>query len=364
MPVQTSLIAELEGAIRDGTREKRVETLRRITDLFLAGADQFNDAQIDVFDDVLCHLIKRIEIRALSELSIRLAPVDNAPVEVIRSLARNDEIVVAGPVLAQSKRLTSDDLVEIAKTKSQAHLLAISERAQLDEQVTDQLLSRKDGEVAHSLAKNAGARFSEAGFATLVKHAETDEGLAKRVGIRLDLPFRLLRELLLKATEAVRSWLLRNAPLEARGEIERVIAAVSNEVGREVTAPRDFSRAQELVMSMQRQNQLNEAALLDFAESQKYEEVVASLAALCSAPLQVLVAVMRSHRHDGVLIACKAAGLKWPTVDAILRYRFALHTVPEEDLATAKSEFITLSQSTAVRTLRFWKARAIGGTAG
>lgn len=265
MHAQTSLIAELEDAIKGGARQRRVDTLRRITDLFLISADQFNDAQIDVFDDVLCHLIKRMEIRALSELSVRLAPVENAPSEVIRSLARNDDIVVAGPVLAQSKRLTSDDLVEIAKTKGQAHLLAISERAQLDERVTDQLLSRKDGQVAHRLAKNAGARFSDHGFASLISYAETDDSLAKKVGIRLDLPLRLLRELLLKATEAVRSWLLRNAPIDARGEIERVIAAVSNEVSREVTSPRDFSRAQALVMSMQRQNQLDKVSLLNFA---------------------------------------------------------------------------------------------------
>lgn len=92
--------------------------------------------------------------------------------------------------------------------------------------------------------------------------------------------------------------------------------------------------------------------------------MVAGLATLSSAPLRMMVAVMRSDRHDGVLIACKAAGLKWRTVDAILRYRFAHHTVRDEDLAAAKSEFLTLSQSTATRTLRFWKARSIGGTAG
>jgi uncharacterized protein (DUF2336 family) len=193
MSVHTSLIAELENAIKAGTRDRRVETLRRVTDLFLDGADRFNDTQIDLFDDVLSHLIERMETRALSELSKRLAPVENAPPEVIRTLARDDAIVVAGPVLAQSVRLTSEDLVEIAHTKGRAHLLAISERTHLDENVTDALLSHADGEIANRLAKNASARFSEAGFTTLIKHAETDERLAKRVGLRLDLPLRLLR---------------------------------------------------------------------------------------------------------------------------------------------------------------------------
>ena len=360
MSVHTSLIAELESAIKVGTRDRRVETLRRVTDLFLDSTDRFNDTQIDLFDDVLCHLIKRMETRALSELSKRLAPVENAPPEVIQMLARNDAIVVAGPVLAQSARLTSKDLIDIANTKSRAHLLAISERTFLEEDVTDCLLSHADGEIANKLAKNAGARFSETGFTTLIKHAEADEQLVKKIGLRLDLPLRLLRQLLMIATEAVRSWLLLNAPLEAKGEIERVVTSIANELSSETTSPRDYSRAQDLVAAMQQRDKLNEAALLSFAESQKYEEMVAALAALTSAPLQIIAAVMRSSRHDGILVACKAVKLKWRTAEAILKYRFSHHKVSDVELVQAKADFIILSQIAAERTLRFWKARAIG----
>jgi hypothetical protein len=53
MDASHSLIAELEDAIESGSKDKRVDTLRRITDLFVSGADRLNDQQIDVFDDVL-----------------------------------------------------------------------------------------------------------------------------------------------------------------------------------------------------------------------------------------------------------------------------------------------------------------------
>ena len=79
MGAPQSIIAELEEAIQSGSQDKRVETLRRVTDLFLSGADRLNDSQIAVFDDVLGLLIKRIESKAMIELSARLAPVDNAP---------------------------------------------------------------------------------------------------------------------------------------------------------------------------------------------------------------------------------------------------------------------------------------------
>jgi uncharacterized protein (DUF2336 family) len=360
MSVHTSLIAELESAISVGTRDRRVETLRRVTDLFLDSSDRFNDGQIELFDDVLCHLIKRMETRALSELSKRLAPVENAPPEIIQKLARDDAIVVAGPVLAQSARLTSKDLIDIANTKSRAHLLAITERIYLEEDVTDCLLSHADGEIANKLAKNAGARFSDSGFTTLIKYAEADEKLAKKIGLRLDLPLRLLRQLLLIATDAVRSWLLLNAPAESKGEIERVVTSIANELSNEATSPRDYSRAQDLVAAMQQRNMLNEAALLSFAEAQKYEETVAALTALTSAPLQIIAAVMKSSRHDGILVACKAVKLKWRTVEAILKHRFSHHNVSDLEFTQAKADFIILSQVTAERTLRFWKARAMG----
>ena len=136
-----SLIAELEDAIQSGSKDKRVETLRRITDLFVADSDRLSDQQIDVFDDVLGHLIKRIEAKALAELSRRLAPINNAPIDVVRRLARDDNIVVAEPILAVSARLSDNDLIDIANTKTRAHLLAISARPQIGEAVTDAFCS-------------------------------------------------------------------------------------------------------------------------------------------------------------------------------------------------------------------------------
>src|ERR1022692_3262973 len=128
-----SIIAELEDAVRSGSSQRRVDTLRQVTNLFLHDGARLSDDQVKVFDDVLCLLIARVETRARAELGQRLAPVDYAPFEVIQHLARDDEIAVAGSVLAKSSRLRTSDLVEIASTRSQDHLLAISGRTNLPE---------------------------------------------------------------------------------------------------------------------------------------------------------------------------------------------------------------------------------------
>ena len=74
---QASLITELERATHSGEHDCAV-TLRRVTDLFLAGADRFSEDQVLLFENVLGFLVQRIETRARAELSTRLALVGNA----------------------------------------------------------------------------------------------------------------------------------------------------------------------------------------------------------------------------------------------------------------------------------------------
>jgi uncharacterized protein (DUF2336 family) len=357
MTAPLSLIAELEDTFKHGSRDKRVECLRRITDLFLTSGNGLGEEQIAVFDDVLCYLTKAIETRALAELSRRLAPVGNAPVELIRRLAWDDDVAVAEPVLMQSARLADADLIEIAQTKSQGHLRAISGRAELDHAVTDVLVGRGDREVLHTLGANTGARFSEEGFAALIKRAESDEKLAEKVGARLDLPWHLLRQLVVMATSTVRSRILSAAPEESRQEIQRVISSASDEVTKDLGTPRNYVKAQRLAIHLKNAGQLNEAAILDFARTIRIEEMVAGLALMCAASIEVVDDVVFSERRDALLVPCKAVGLDWQTVQAIYKARGTRRPISDGDLEQARVDYSKLTQATAQRVLRYWQVR-------
>ena len=123
-----NLLDELQATLAHGTVARRVETLRRVTDLFINGAVDYSDDQIALFDDVFQCLLVHIEVSAKALLSNRLAPIDTAPPQTIRTLALDDEIEVAGPVLTQSSQLDDATLIATARNKSQAHLMAISRR--------------------------------------------------------------------------------------------------------------------------------------------------------------------------------------------------------------------------------------------
>ena len=121
LPTSDSLLDELQTTLAHGTVARRVETLRRVTDLFISGAVEFADDQIALFDDVFQCLIHHIETSAKALLSNRLAPVDRAPPLTVRALAFDDLIEVAAPVLSMSERLDDETLIETARHKSQAH---------------------------------------------------------------------------------------------------------------------------------------------------------------------------------------------------------------------------------------------------
>jgi uncharacterized protein (DUF2336 family) len=236
-------------------------------------------------------------------------------------------------------------------------LVAISGRRELEEAVTDALLDFGNRDVRHTLARNDGARLSETGFGTLVKNAETDNGLAESLGLRLDIPVRLLRQLLSKATVTVRSRLLASAAPGTRTEIARVLGTLSDGVGAKVTMPPDFTRAIAAVALMKEQGRLDEETLLAFVTERKYEEMVAALSALCSTPIEFIAPLVDGARHEGLLVAAKAAGLKWTTVEAILRSQAPGQAKLDRDFAEARRGYVRLSKSTAHRTLRFWQVR-------
>jgi uncharacterized protein (DUF2336 family) len=360
MAAPASFIPELEEVIRHGSSERRAETLKRITALFLDGASRFNEDHVRLFDDVFSRLLAEIEAKARAELSHHLAPLGNAPLEVVRRLAHDDDIAVARPVLEGSPRLADADLVDIAETKSQAHLLAISGRAGITEPVTDVLVRRGDREVMYRVADNRGARLSEGGFSALVGRAEKDGALAEKVGARPDLPPRLFRELLLKATEVVQQRLFAGARPEVRSEIRRVLAKVSDEVGA-TAAPHDYSAARRTVEALQREGKLTEVALVEYAKKSRYEETIVALACLCAVPIEVVDRLMGGERPDPILILCKSAGWGWPTAKAIIMARAGGKGTSSQGLDTAFANFERLSPTTAQRVMRFWQARTTDG---
>ncbi len=348
-----NLLDELQSTLATGTVARRVEALRRVTDLFLNGAVDYSDKQIGLFDDVFECLIEHIETSARALLAERLAPIDTAPPRTIRTLAFDDVIEVAGPVLSKSERLDDEALIKNARTKSQAHLLAISTRRVLSGAVTDVLMQRGNDEVLQSTVNNPGAEFSEGGFTRLVDRAEGNDALATCIGLRPTIPRHLYLKLLAKASDTVRQRLEAAHP----GQASEVPTAVREATRRARSAPSGMTRqttiSHALVKSLHEDGRLDERLVTSFAEDGKFDEANASIAALANVPVSIAETMMVESRAEGVMILAKVAGFSWSTVKTIIHMRDSLSRGDPTDLDSCRATYERLRPSTAQQVLRF-----------
>jgi uncharacterized protein (DUF2336 family) len=356
---ERSIIAEIEGSFASGSADKQAEILRRVTDLFLAGADNYTDEHVDLFDGVISRIADKIETKARVELANRLAPSDNAPPKTVRMLAHDESIEVAGPILRQSNRLSDEDLLAIASKNSQDRLLAISKRASLSEKVSDVLVTHGNRDVVISVTQNEGARFSDAGYGKLVDRSINDEVLAICVSMRKDIPREHFNALIAKASEVVFEKLAASNP-NAVHEVHRVLSDITGQES--VVQPktkRDYREAAAQFDIVRRSGAPVDPVVLEFAAKGKFEETVAAISTLCGAPVKLVESVMNDARteSDFALILAKAAGLSWPTAKQICILRRKAFRYSPQSIETARHSFDRLQTATAQRLVRFYNER-------
>ncbi|HEY0330245.1 MAG TPA: DUF2336 domain-containing protein [Rhodopseudomonas sp.] len=361
MPLAHALLLPgLEDIVRQGDPCRCADAVRRIAELFIAGAENFHPDHVNLFDGVFATLVPQAGTEVRGELSERLASLGNAPPGLLRSLAQDEEISVAGPLLRRSLLIDDAILLDIARDRGQSHLLAIAQRPIVSAPLSEVIVVRGNGEVVRRLAGNAGAKFSTVGYSGLVRRAGLDDLLAVTIGQREDLPAPVLKDLLSVTVDVVRRRLFETAKPIAKIAINRAMGELAS-TSRSVTVARDFTAAQRLVVTLHNDGGLTEAALLGFAKAYRYEETVAALSAMSGVRIATLDQLLMGERQDPILILGKSVGIQWATVRALIGLRFGPGRAPSApDIEEARLNFQRLAPTTALRVLNFWRLREPG----
>jgi uncharacterized protein (DUF2336 family) len=368
---KTTLIDDLDRITADMRISDRAAILRRVTDLFVMSSGRLSDEQMALFDDVMGRLLKEIDTSARITFSSALATASDAPPNVIRMLALDDAIDVAGPILTHSECLNDSTLVEGAKTKSQEHLLAISRRKTLPESVTDVLVEHGNQTVTMSVAENSGAAFSEDGYATLVQRSLNSAELAVRIWSRPEIPRQHLLKLFVSASAAVQCELTSKDPHKAAAILEAV-AQASNQLQTLVREQStDYVTAYGNVQSLYADGKLDEAQLAAFAHAGKFDETTIALSLICNLPIDLIERMSVEERSEQIIVIAKAIGLCWETVKAILLLQANAKNDRTFQSADAFEIFERLKADTAKKALHFYRLREqakgrreVGPTAG
>jgi uncharacterized protein (DUF2336 family) len=352
-----SLIDELQHSLESGNDRHCLKVLQRVTDLFVSGSRHYSDRQIALFDDILMQLVAEIETSARAKLSQQLARLDNGPPSVIRTLAFDNAIEVAKPVLTHSRQLSDADLVEIAATRSQEFLYAISQRLNLSEAITDVLIERGNRRVVQATAGNVGARISPTGYNKLAFRARSDRMLALTIARRNDFPRLCFVKLVENASASVRE------KLEA--ELPEAVAAIRHAVDDVAVAMRQQAReaSQEYAHTVREARQrfgakpATEAHVHAPAQSQQFDKTVVALAKLGRFPIDLVERALIDDGADMVVILARAANCSWLTTRELLLMHAAKRELTPDELSQAHERFERLSPLTARRVMDFHERR-------
>jgi uncharacterized protein (DUF2336 family) len=356
-----SFLRDLEEAVSRGSADSRLQALWHATDFLIAG--RYTDDEIWVFGEVIGRLADGIELAARAQLSERLVRTDNASINIVKKLAFDDSIDVAGPMLQHSGRLDAKTLISNIRTKSQSHLLAISKRSSLATVVTDELVTRGNREVVNSVATNNGARFSDFGFLHMIKRSETDSILAEQLGLRMDIPRHIFQQLIAKASDDVKRKLEWERP-DLVGPIQTLVTDVTGALQcRFGPASKSYFNAKKIVVAQHQRGDLDESNILEYARSHKFEETMVGLSLLCSLPVDVVERALTDSSNEMTMILAKALNFEWETTMALLFLGAKDYRISARDLDQMREEFARLNTETSRTVLSFYKSRKTASTA-
>jgi uncharacterized protein (DUF2336 family) len=332
--------------------------LRYAVDMLAVGS--FTEDEIWTFGEVIGALAEAIEIESRARLSERLAVMERAPANAIKRLAFDDAISVAGPVLRNSGQLSTQTLIENIRTKSQQHLLAISQRKSLAPEVTNELVRHGNRDVLTSVASNGGARFSRSGFLQLIQRAENDSILINHVGNRRDIPRELFQQLISKASAEVRSKLESERP-DMSALVQDSVAGVTDNLHATFgPASKTYFEAKRTIATRKRYGELEEMSIRKDALDHKIDEVLVGLSHLCDLPVHAVERVLRDS--EMTMIVAKARDFEWDTTMALLFLRAKDHRINASRFDGMKEDYSRLDARTCNDVMDTYRAnRRTGG---
>jgi uncharacterized protein (DUF2336 family) len=345
-------LKELNEAVLRGSAESRERALWYATDMLLIGG--YTDDEIWTFGEVIGHLADLIEGAARARLAKRLANSDCAPIKVVKKLAFDGNIEVAGPILQHCEKLDPKTLIKNIRTRGQRHLLAISRRKSIPPAVTDELVTRGNREVLTSVVANDGARFSDFGFLHAIKRSADDSILAESLGLRQDIPRPMFQQLIAKASAEVRQKLRHERP-DLAGEIQlsviEVAGALQSKFG---PATEQYFRAKKVVTARHQLGELNENLVFEYARDRKIEEATVGLSFLCCLPVPAVERALADP--EMTLILAKASRFKWETAMGLLFIGAKDGRIKASQLDDLKTQFAQLDIKTSQEVLAFYQS--------
>lgn len=297
---------------REDCAERRRELLREVADLFFQTGGRRSRTADDLFDEVLQSVAETIHEEALVELAHRFAAAADAPRGLSRDLAHRC-IAVAAPILRQSTALTDEDLLAIVHTRSQAHIRAAAERAEVSQRVADAIVHVGGDAVLDALLRNPGATISQANFEQIAERARRSAELRESLVARPDAPLALLNEIFFLATPPLRRRILERNANEPEASVQESSATRRRRIRTDVDMSEEMRRASVYVRLKRAEGALNGKLLIALLSDRQRAPFLCGLADLTGVRIHTVGRILARKDIDALAAICRPSEIDCAT---------------------------------------------------
>lgn len=332
------LAKDKDPEVRSGLAEKLARIAPDLSD------DERNQLRQSAHESL--NLLAKDEITRVRQiLSETLKDVSEAPPDVIKQLALDSELEVAGPVLENSPVLSDEDLVEIISVgTAKGGLNAISRRQNVGSGVSDAIVATNDEEAIADLLSNDTAQIREETLDDLIEKADNVELWHAPLVSRPKLPSGAAGRL----AKFVADTLLEK--LSSRDDLdEETLDAVKSMVHHRLSSKKDGDSLAhsmdylhgeipvEVAKSLRAAGRLDMNVIGKALHANDYPFVLAALAIKGDVDMEVTKKILSSHSPKGVTALVWKAGLP-AKVAALVQQRMA-GIAPAEILEDKKGKY-------------------------
>lgn len=347
----------LSNLARETSGDKRRELMRTVADIFTAQSEDFSDRELYLFGEVFIALLSKVDSKCREELSHAIATIKEAPRDLALVLAY-DEISVARPILELSPVLTDDNLVKIASSCTTDHRLAISKRNNLSTSVTDALIIHGEQPVMCSVISNETAKISDEGFDNLIRQAENNQELCKRLSHRTDMPVQMLKRIIPLVPASARKRLV--ALIDSHGDsiVDDLVEEASQLAQKAVLDNRtERLEARILLKDINAGQRQIDTVIENLCAEDRPMDVSMIIAKIAAFPEKYVASSLMNMNGEAIAVLCRTLGLSDKAFAAIAAMRCKRFQLPSSMANRLTEQYAAIDPETAQRTLRFSKVR-------
>lgn len=335
---------------------KRLELLRRITDVYLTRQYESSPTGQYLFNQLVTELLDKIGAAGRANASAELSTQAEIPDFLAHRLATDQDYGVAEPMVRNYGKLSEHTLLTVARTGSQQHLRGIASRPAVTPPVSEIVVERGDQGTVRTLASNRGAQFSTSGMRKLIAKSEHDIDLQSLIVERADLTLEAAGILLPTISQELAARLRGRA-----AEIDQTAISLHFQEWMKKRT-QDIARTEAYIEGIRAGDLTLENVAAETIKARRLLDVTTVLAALNDLDRDYAFDLLSRGTTELVLLLMRSMELPWPMVEGFLKLRRAKMTPQRIERPAELNDYESIDLATAQRVVRFMKVRRAAAT--